>query len=85
MRDIYKDPRVGDRVQFIPPFGAPLPEPMEITDVTPRYIEWRRPIAGDSGIIALILWRDPRSFRLELLSAARSGDSSQNDMFGGVA
>lgn len=85
MRDIYKDPRVGDRVQIIPRVCDRLPEPLEITEVTPSTIYWHRPISKQKGMAAVVLWRDPRSFRLELLSAARSSDSAQNDMFGGAA
>ncbi|WP_252108817.1 MULTISPECIES: hypothetical protein [unclassified Halomonas] len=85
MRDIYTDPRVGDRVQIIPRFSHVLPEPLVITEVTPQFVRWHRPIAGQRGETASVLWRKPGSFRLELLEAAAPAEVEQVDMFWGVA
>ncbi|WP_252108964.1 MULTISPECIES: hypothetical protein [unclassified Halomonas] len=85
MRDIYRDPRVGDRVQIIPRICNRLPEPLTITQVTERAVYWQRPLSGQKSHLALALWKRPTSFRLELLEAAQESSADQADMFGGAA
>lgn len=85
MRDIYQNPRVGDRVQLHSIFGTYLPEPLVITQVTSDQVAWHRPGSDQRGMLAIELWRNPRSFRLELLEPAVAADKDQADMIGGAA
>lgn len=77
MRDVEKDPRVGDVVQWHPGLSdAPLPAPLTVTEVTDERIYWVR--NGEEWSTSRGFWsgkrirkdNDRRPDRLELIKGA---------------
>ncbi|MDH7550185.1 hypothetical protein [Stenotrophomonas geniculata] len=64
-RDPQDDPRVGDVLQVIPPFGAALPEPMTVLEVSDDRVTWVR-----EG-------QDPKSTDIRIWNARRATGSGE--------
>lgn len=90
-RDIYTDPRVGDRVQVVPAVCNRLPEPLIVISVDKNRIHWSRPVCGQKGACTWGVWQQTGAScgnggkRLKLLTANPKESDEQYDMFGGVA